>query len=290
MTDPTFVPDPPTQPVPAAPPSFAGRSPSKTSAVRAGIALGTALVVVIGAAVAMGASNRPTTSGAGPVAAASGSPAPDKGPKGNGFGHDGFGPSFGFGVGPLGGLPKGLAEGAGRGFGRVTITAIDGTKVSLTTEDGWTRTITLTTATTITRGGAAATAADLHVGDAIRFRQERAADGSFTITAVDVVLPQVLGTITKVDGSTLTLTARDGSTVTVHLGGSTQIRVRGVEKATAKDLAAGQIVIVAGDKRSDGSFDATSVLSGTLRLPKADKPNRDGASESEVPDATGQGG
>ena len=290
MTDPTVVPDPPTQPVPATPPSFAGPAPSRTSAIRAGIALGTALVVVIGTAVAMGAASRPTTTGAGPAAAASGSPAPEKGPRGNGFGHGGFGPSFGFGAGPFGGLPNGLEKGTGHGFGRVTITAIDGTKVSLTTEDGWTRTITLTGTTAITRGGAAATTADLHVGDAIRFRQERAADGSFTITAVDIVLPQVLGTITKVDGSTVTVTARDGSTVTVHLAGSTQIRVRGVENATAKDLAAGQIVFVTGEKRSDGSIDATSVLSGKLRLPKLEKPKSDGADESEAPDASGQGG
>jgi hypothetical protein len=290
MTDPTFVPDSPTEVVPATTPTFAGRTPSRTSAVRAGIALGTALVVVIGAAVAMGASNRPSTSGAGPAAAASGSPAPGKGPRGNGFGHGGFGPGFGFGIGPLGGLPKGLGEATGRGFGRITITAIDGSKVSLTTEDGWTRTITLTAATTITRGGAAATAADLHVGDAIRFRQEREADGSFTIRAVDIVLPQVLGTIAKVDGNTLSLTARDGSTVTVHLGGSTRIQVRGVENASAKDLAAGQVVIVAGEKRSDGSIDATSVLSGKVRLPKLGEPKRDQADESEAPDASGQGG
>jgi hypothetical protein len=290
MTDPTAVPASPADADPAPTPSFAGRTPSKTSAIRAGIAIGTALVVVIGTAVAMGASSRPSTSGAGPAAAASGSPAPDKGPRGNGFGHGGFGPSFGFGVGPLGGLPKALGDGAGRGFGRVTITAIDGSKVSLTTEDGWTRTITLTSTTTVTRGGAAATAADLHVGDAIRFRQERGSDGSFTISAVDIVLPHVLGTITKVDGSTLTLTARDGSTVTAHLGGSTQIRVRGVANATAKDLAAGQVVIVAGEKRSDGSIDATSVLSGQLRVPKLEKPKRDGGDESEAPDASGQGG
>lgn len=288
MDDP-FAPLPtPTEPVPATPPSFSGRRPSKASAVRAGLLVGTALVVVVGAAVAMGASSGPSTTGAGPLAAASGSPAPDKERKGNGFGHGGFGPSFG-GPGPFAGGDR-PGKGGERGFGRVTITAIDGSKVSLATEDGWTRTITLTAATTITRGGAAATAADLHVGDTVRFRQHRETDGSFTITAVEVVLPQVVGMIQSVSGDTLTLLDRDGRTVSVHLSGSTKIRVRGVENAGAKDLAAGQLVIVAGEKRADGSIDATGVAAGRLREPKVDKPRGDRPTGSAAPTASGQAG
>jgi hypothetical protein len=271
--------------VPVGPPSHAARPIANGSALRTGIVIGAALVVVLGTVVAMGASRSPSTSGAGQVAAASGSPAPSKGPRGNGFGHGGFGN----GVGPLGGLPERIDKAFGRGFGRVTITAIDGSKLSLATVDGWTRTITLTPTTTISRGGAAATASALHVGDTIRFRQQREADGSFTITAVDVVLPQVVGTITKVDGTTLTLTARDGATVTVHLGGSTRIQVGGIANATAKDLAAGQVVIVVGEKRSDGSIDATAVASGRLRGPKLDKKDRVPAG-SAAPAASGQAG
>ena len=288
MDDP-FAPLPtPTDPVPAVPPAFAGQRPSRASAVRAGMILGTALVVVVGAAVAMGASTRPSTSGAGPMAAASGSPAPEKGPKGNGFGHGGFGPSFG-GFGPFGGGEK-PGKATGHGFGHVTISAIDGSKVSLATDDGWTRTITLTASTTITRGGAAATAADLHVGDTVRFRQQRETDGSFTITAVDIVLPQVVGTIQSVSGDTVTLLGRDGATVTVHLGATTVIRVRGVEKATAKDLAAGLVAIVVGEKRADGSIDATGVAAGKLREPKIDKPRGDRPGGSAAPGASVQPG
>ncbi|HET7029484.1 MAG TPA: DUF5666 domain-containing protein [Candidatus Limnocylindrales bacterium] len=281
----------PTDPVPAAPPTFAGRTTSKTSALRAGLVLGTTLVVAIGTAVVMGASPSPAT-GAGPRAAASGSAAPDKEPRGNGFGHGGFGPSFGFG--PFGGQlanPGGRPDqGLGRGFGQVQIRAIDGTEVALATADGWTRTITLGATTTITRGGAPATAADLHVGDTIRFRQHQESDGTFTIRAVDVVLPTVVGAITKVDGSTLTLTGRDGKTITVHVGDSTAIRVRGVDQAALKDLAAGQVALVSGDRRADGSIDATSVLAGTLRAPRAAKPKDHRPDASEAPEASGQAG
>ena len=74
------------------------------------------------------------------------------------------GPMFGF----RGGFP-----GADVGFRDITITAIDGSSLSLKTEDGWTRTITVTDTTTITKGGATITLGDLAVGDSIRFRQEQ---------------------------------------------------------------------------------------------------------------------
>lgn len=289
MDDPFAPPSAPTHPVETVRPTLAGRTTSRTSAVRAGMVLGTALVVVVGAAVAMGASSGPSTAGAGPVAAASGSPAPIREPKGNGFGRGAFG-----GFGGLGPFVAGRPDRAiGHPFGQVTITAIDGSKLSLATDDGWTRTVTVTSSTTITRGGAPAAAADLHVGDAIRFRQQREADGTFTITAIDVVLPQVVGTITSVSGNTLTLLDRDGATVTVHLGATTRIRVRGVDNAAAKDLVKGQIALVVGAKRTDGSIDATAVLAGTLRepkgvYPKGPKDQRPGA--SSAPSASGQAG
>ena len=56
-----------------------------------------------------------------------------------GFGGPGFGgPGFGRG---------------GFGFGGITITAIDGSNLSLKTEDGWTRTIAVTSDTAVTRAG-----------------------------------------------------------------------------------------------------------------------------------------
>jgi hypothetical protein len=289
MDDPFASPSAPTRPVEAVRPSLAGRTTSRTSAVHAGIVLGTALVVIVGAAVAMGASSGPSSAGADPVAAASGSPAPAREPKGNGFGRGAFGGFGGFGPFVAGRPDRPL----GHPFGQVTITAIDGSKLSLATDDGWTRTVTVTSSTTITRGGAPATAADLHLGDAIRFRQQREADGTFTITAIDVVLPRVVGTLTSVSGDTLTLLDADGATVTVHLSATTRVRVRGVDNAAAKDLAKGQIALVVGAKRPDGSIDATAVLAGTLRQPKGVKPQgpknqRPGA--SSAPSASGGAG
>jgi uncharacterized protein DUF5666 len=268
-------------------PGFRSRTTSKAPAVRAGMALGVALLVVIGSAVALGASPSTTSSGGGAgQAAASGSPAPEKGPRdGHGFGPGGFGPG-GFGPGGFGGLLPGLLDPGrgGRGFGQITITAISGADVSLETEDGWTRTITITPDTTITRGGAAATAADLKVGATIRFRQTKNADGTFTIQAIDIVLPQTVGTIAEVGSSSITITDRDGATVTVRLGAGTTFRVRGVDNATAASLAKGMVVLVVGERRADGSIDATTVVAGQLRdhvkIPWPGRPGSSGKPEA----------
>ena len=125
----------------------------------------------------------------------------------------------------------GFAGIAGRrgGFaaGNITITAINGSSVSLETVDGWSRTITVTDQTTITKDGEAIALTDLQVGDKIRFRQTVDDAGNYTITAIAVVLPSVLGQATAVDSDSITLSQPDGTSVTVHVNGSTKFTVGG---------------------------------------------------------------
>jgi hypothetical protein len=230
-------------------------------------AVGACLAVIVSTAIAMGASPRPsTTSGAGASAApsakphAEGSERPDRGVfkfklKGGGFGPFAFG-------GP------GLGIGLGRGG--VEITAIDGSNVSLKTVDGWTRTIEVTSSTQITKGGATIALSDLAVGDTIRFRQKRNDDGTFTVTRIEVVLPSVAGIVTTKTGSTITLRQSDGSSVTVHVNGSTQFRVQGVTGAAKlSDVAIGMGLIANGEKNADGSLNASRVLAGDGRKLRA---------------------
>ena len=117
---------------------------------------------------------------------------------------------------------------AGFGFGEITITAISGSDLSLKTADGWTRTITVTADTTITRAGTTITVADLKVGDEIRFAQTRNADGTYTVTKIQLVIPSVAGQVTAVDGSTITVKRFDGTTQTIHVDASTTYTVAGV--------------------------------------------------------------
>src|SRR5690349_21373612 len=165
--------------------TFSGRTARKSEAVRAGMIVGTGLVVAMGAAVAMGASPAPSgTTGAGASPQVQTDPGPGNGNPGGGRG--GFGPFGAFG--PFGGgLPGGPGEHGGQGLGAITVTAIDGSSLSLKSETGWTRTIVVPSTATITRGGAAATLADIEVGDTIRFAERRDADGTTTITAVAII-------------------------------------------------------------------------------------------------------
>ena len=137
------------------------------------------------------------------------------------------------------------AFGGGRGFGGVTIAAIDGSKLSLKTVDGWTRTIVVTADTTITKGGQAIKVGDLDVGDTIQFRQKRNDDGTFSIVAIVVPTPKAAGEVTALTSSSMTLKGRGDKTQTITLNGST-IYTLGKAKGARSDLAVGSRVVVEG--------------------------------------------
>jgi hypothetical protein len=139
----------------------------------------------------------------------------------------------------------------------ITITAIDGSKLALETENGWTRTIDATGAT-VTKDGETAAVADLEVGDTIVFRETRNDDGTYTTTAIVVVQPHVAGTVASVSGSTVTVTGRDGSTSKVVLTGSTTYQLAG-EAATKDAVVAGSRIVARGTLASDGTLTASSV-------------------------------
>jgi hypothetical protein len=171
-------------------------------------------------------------------------------------------PGVGSAPGPLGGLGgllgglDGLKDRAG--FGRITITAIDGSNVSLKTDDGWTRTITVTSATTITKGGQTIALGDLKVGDQIRFRQTRNADGTFTIQAINVVLPAVAGEVTAVNGETFTVKTRANVSWTITTTDSTKYMLDGGDGAKS-DVKVGAKVGVVGTQSGESKLTATTV-------------------------------
>jgi hypothetical protein len=147
--------------------------------------------------------------------------------------------------------------GGGRGFGGVTIAAIDGSKLSLKTADGWTRTIVVTADTTITKGGQAIKVGDLDVGDTILFRQKRNDDGSYSIVAIVVPTPKAAGEVTALTSSTMTLKGRGDTTRTITLNGSTAYTL-GKTKGAKSDLAVGSRVVVEGTVSGD-TFTALTV-------------------------------
>jgi hypothetical protein len=226
---------------------------NRTTRLRLGAAVGAFLVVAVGVAVAAAASPSPSaepgaSAAPGSTAAPGSSAAPGDRAPGFGFGRGGFGHEGGRGFGSV--------------FGPITITAIDGTSLSLKTAGGWTRTITVTDSTTVTKGGAATKLSDLKVGDQVRLGQTRADDGTYTVTSINVILPAVGGEVTAKTSDTITITRRDGTTSTIHVGSGTTYRVGGVDNATLSDVKVGDWIVAQGTERADGSLDAVSVASG----------------------------
>lgn len=173
-----------------------------------------------------------------------------------------------FGRGFGGGLDEGDPGFGRRVGGQITITAIDGNDLTLRTADGWTRTITVTSATTITEAGQAIAVGDLDVGDTVRFSQIARSDGTTTIDAIVVVVPTVGGTVTEVSSGSFKLTARDGTSWTITTTSATAYRL-GVADATksgtAADLKVGSSVIAQGTSATDGTMTAVTVR---IRLPR----------------------
>jgi hypothetical protein len=154
-------------------------------------------------------------------------------------------------------------DGNGRGGmrgsmdGAIKITAIDGTRLALETDNGWTRTIDAAGAA-VTSDGATVALSSLKVGDRIAFRETRNTDGTFKITAIEVIQPAVAGTVASVSGSTVTVTRRDGTTSQVVLTGTTTYQL-GAQPATKDAVVAGAQVVARGTLAADGTLTATSV-------------------------------
>jgi hypothetical protein len=231
-----------------------GSSLSRSVPVRIGIVAGSAILFVVGAVAAMGASPAPSSApGASPNAGAT-NPANPVAP------FDGVMPRMGM---------RGAAGLEQRGgfkfarFGDISITTINGSNVSLKTDDGWTRTITVGSSTTITKGGQAIAIGDLKVGDNIVFGETKASDGSYTIDRIRVVLPVVGGQVTAVGTDSITVDQKGGGSATIHVTAGTTYVVNGNSSAKLSDITVGSFVVAEGTQRSDGSLDATTVHAGT---------------------------
>ena len=123
---------------------------------------------------------------------------------------------------------------------------------------------------------------DLSVGDQVAFRESKAADGSYTINAISVVLPRVFGQVTATTATTITIKQFGGTTTTIHVSGATTFQVFGVTKPTIADIKAGMTITAEGTQAGDGSFDALSVGGFQVRLPQPGGHKSPGATPSRA--------
>jgi hypothetical protein len=205
----------------------------RTSGMRIGLVIAACLLLAIPVVMTMAANSSPSNQALG--AGASAAP--------NATGH--------------GGPPKGEKNAKGPGKGPIKIHAISASQISLATEDGWTRTITATGNTVITKGGQTIKVGDLKVGDEIHFKQTRNADGSYTITAIDVPTPKAGGEVTAVDGNTITVKHKDGTTRVITVTISTVYTV-GPNAGSKSDVKVGGDIDALGTISGD-TFTATAV-------------------------------
>jgi hypothetical protein len=162
-------------------------------------------------------------------------------------GHPELGPGW-YGPGSLRGSAGQVA---------ITIAKIDGSKLSLQTTDGWTRTIDATGAA-ITKGGQTIAVTALKVGDQINFREARQSDGTYKITTIEVLVPTASGTVTAVGAGSVTITQSDGSSKTLTLTGSTTYSEAGATVSKSA-VVVGVRISAQGTVDSAGSFTATAI-------------------------------
>ena len=164
--------------------------------------------------------------------------------------------AFGPGAFGPGGMGRGGPVGGPGGFGSITITSVNLPMITLTTADGWMRTID-TTGATVKRAGQTVDVSTLAKGDAITFSQTRQSDGTYKITSIQVLLPQVDGTVKSVVDNTITVTQRDNTTKDITVTGSTTYRLAGAASSLAAVTVGARLNAQGTD--TGGTFTATVV-------------------------------
>lgn len=144
-----------------------------------------------------------------------------------------------------------------------TVVAVNGTTISATRSGGVSVTITTTAQTKISRAGLPASLSDLTTGTKFRVRGKTQSDGSITAQRIEIVVPQAKGTITAINGDTLTIQTRKKA-ITVMITPSTLIVDATTHTTTtASSLTVGETVTIQALPNGDGTYTALRIVAGT---------------------------
>jgi len=187
-----------------------------------------------------------------------------------------------------GGTEPGRRERRGRfqGVGG-TITALNGTSMTLKTFDGGTATVTLSDKTRYLRDGQEAKLSDFKVGEPVVVRAEPA--GGNTWTALGVMTRSdagnrmreglgkrfIAGEIKSIAGTKLTILRIDGETQTIEVDENTSFRKQG-ESVTLADLKPGDHVFGRGEIKEGGVFHPQILNVGDYTRMRNGPPRREG--------------
>ncbi|HET9690736.1 MAG TPA: DUF5666 domain-containing protein [Acidimicrobiales bacterium] len=249
----------PEQPHARSPRRRSGAAKAAKMALVAGVAAGASFAAVTGVSAASGTTaSSGSSSATGAAAPAAGAPGGPGGPMGR--------------PGAMG--PHGRGGPGGPGAGG-TITAINGSTLTLRTEDG-TQTVDTSSTTTYTKERTTITAGDLHVGDVVRVVATRPstssgattppAPGTGTVDAqkVTVVEPTFAGRVDNITGSTYELVGRDGQLLTVTTTPSTRF-YDGAATASSSAITVGSHVVAEGTQTGITTLTADVLAVGPAR-------------------------
>ncbi len=145
---------------------------------------------------------------------------------------------------------------------RGEVSDVSSTGFKITTRDGSVWTIAVNGSTVYQYGTGTGTLADVTNGTKAVVLGTSTGDNALTATTVRVAADKAVGTVTAKTADTITITKRNGSTVTVHVDADTTYLVPGVENADLGDVAVDMAIGVSGRERADGSIDADAVAAG----------------------------
>lgn len=198
------------------------------------------------------------------ASAADPSPTPSTGPEGA------RGMQDHRGMMPFGGGMRGERHG---GYGGL-VSSIDGNSLTVRTPRG-TETIALTSSTAFYEGKTKATRSAVRAGEVVHVRLVDPRATAKVAAVVTVVPAHLVGFVTDVSGSRITITDLDGFTRTIRTSSATTY-VKDGATATRSAITVGTLVRALGTVDSDGTtLDATRVATGVPD--KGDRPGPDGA-------------
>ena len=146
-----------------------------------------------------------------------------------------------------------------------TVSKLDATSITVDRGNGKTASITTDGSTVYRRDGQPITRDAIAAGERVIAWGTKGADGNLKADAVDVQPDVVMGTVTKIDGSTLTISTLGGGTATVKVTSTTTFKVAGKDSASLGDLAVKDLVVAQGVKDGKGVLTASSVRAGSWR-------------------------
>ncbi len=148
---------------------------------------------------------------------------------------------------------------------RFLVSGVQSTTITAETRAGRSETIVTTPTTTfrIQGSNAPGTLSDVQAGSIITVRGKRSGT-TITATMVVVTVPREAGVVTAVNGSTLTITGRNGVSHTITVTGATQYTEAG-QAAALSAIVPGSLITATGTEASGNTLTATHV---TIRLPQ----------------------